>query len=107
MKIDDGSCDAVKVMAVASKFPFWSGNVEMWQKCDQNEKRNLLSDLLGKEFLFVLSKADLGEFGMEGANGWRVDQCGKPIGDLEREIYRIFEWHRGMDRERALRKECD
>jgi hypothetical protein len=102
MEIDDGSCDGVTVMAVASKFPFWSGSVEKWQEYGQSEKQRLLDDLLGREFLFVLSKADLAQFGgVRGSNGWRVDQCGKPIGDLEREVYRIFEWHLGMDQEKA------
>jgi hypothetical protein len=92
--IDDGSCDAVEVAALGSKLPFWGVTVARWETVDVEDRKALIRQLVGREFVFVLSQCDETEFG-ETRNPvtWRVDQCTSPVGDVEREVSRIRQWH--------------
>jgi hypothetical protein len=98
MTIDDGSCDAVQVAALGSKLPFWGVTVETWEKADEQKHGMLLRQLIGKEFVFVLSQCEDAEFGeLDDSVGWRVDQCTSAVGDVEREVHRIIEWHQAVN----------
>jgi hypothetical protein len=47
----------------------------------------MLGQLIGKEFVFVLSQRDNAELRQVGDSvTWRVDQCTAAVGDLEREV---------------------
>jgi hypothetical protein len=108
MAIDDGSCDAVTVAATGGKFPFWSGSAEKWKKADDARKREMLGELIGKEFIFVLSRGCSAEFGEMGDSDlWRVDMCGSPVGEAEREAQRIQQFHVELDREAAANEPDD
>jgi hypothetical protein len=98
MTIDDSSCDGVEVAAIRSKLPFWGVNIEKWERYNKQEQNGLLQQLIGKEFIFVLSQCDDTEFDEFGYSViWRVDQCSASVGDVEREVHRILQWHQTMD----------
>jgi hypothetical protein len=99
MRIDDGLCDPILVMGLASRLPFWSVTPGKWVAADESNRRRMGSEIVGKEFLFVLSAGDEGEFSKSAdSEVWRVDQCIATVGDVEREVQWIRAWHEQMDK---------
>lgn len=96
IEIDDMSCSPVTVYSLGSKFPFWSIKPVVWEKTSDIEKKEILATLIGRECIFVLSVANENEFCLfsDDFNIWRVDQCIKPVGDIEREVIRLEKWHK-------------
>jgi hypothetical protein len=99
MRIDDGSCDPIVVMALASRLPFWSVTPRKWEVADESDRRRMASEIVGKEFFFVLSAGDEAEFSKSAdSDVWRVDQCIATVGEVEREVQWIRAWHEQMDK---------
>lgn len=98
LDIDDGTCDQVTVYATGNKFPFWGVSGRAWLRYNIRERNDSLTRIIGKEFIFVLSKGSDLEFGEISDNIiWRVDQCVTPVGDVEREIRKLTKWHNKYD----------
>jgi len=98
MEIDDGSCDPVPVVALASVLAFWTAAPDKWGAYTEARQRGLLRELVGRELVFVLSRGCEEEFGeYSSAECWRVDRCGNTAGDVEREVEWLRRWHRDLD----------
>lgn len=103
IEIDDMSCDPITVYGNGSKFAIWSTKPIEWIRADQRKKDRLLFPFIGREFIFVLSKASQQEFCGFGDDycEWRIDQCIRP-GDIEREVRRLTKLHNQLDKEEDL-----
>ncbi|OHT06228.1 hypothetical protein TRFO_25781 [Tritrichomonas foetus] len=108
LEIDDSSCDPVTVYGNGSKFPFWSIKPVDWKKADETKKGSLISKIIGKEYIFVLSLGNEQEFcGFGDDTVWRVDQCIRPVGDVEREVRMIRKFHEKLDVENNTIIDCE
>ena len=100
LDIDDSSCDPVTVYGNGSKFPFWTVKTGDWVKFTPEKKKKIKNSILGQEYIFVLSIGNEREFcGFGDDNVWRVDQCIRPVGDVEREVRLLKKWHQKLDNE--------
>lgn len=101
-EIDDMTCDPMKAFGNGSKFSFWSIKPNEWKRASENEKARLTSSLIGREYVFVLSLASENEFGFynEDYSIYRIDQCIRPVGDIEREVNRLIKWHKKLDNQK-------
>ena len=100
--IDDGTCDPITVFGRGSAFGFWGVDPGKWKSCNSEKREAILRDIIGCECVFILSRGSEEEFGGFGVGPcWRVDQCANLVGDNEREVVRLCNWHRQLDREKS------
>ena len=98
MTIDDGTCDPLHVFARGSTFASWNTDARKWSSYSEEKKQSMLAELTGNEFVFILSLGSEDEFGGFGVGPcWRIDQCANLVGDTEREVVRLLNWHRQLD----------
>lgn len=102
-EIDDGSCNPLTVHGLGSKFSFWSTKPNEWRDASKEKRDKLLASIIGREYVFVLSMANEEEFCGFGDdyNIWRVDQCIRPVGDIEREVIRFKKWSQKLDDQKS------
>ncbi|KAH0790553.1 hypothetical protein GPJ56_005542 [Histomonas meleagridis] len=96
--LDDASYTQITAYGFSVMFPFWGVHIDKWDKLSKEEKRKNLNSLCGKEFVFVLSRGNGVEFGkFDDTPVWRIDQCLNMVGDLERQVKHLVEFHKKLD----------
>ena len=95
LQIDDGTSEPIEVVTTNDKLPFWGVTVKAFTVATPTKQREMQNALVGQEFIFTLSVANEKEFGTyDDSPGWRADIVSQPVGDVQRHIKQLIDWHK-------------